>query len=148
MPVFDYRFTVPAGLEAVRSFHRDTSALKTLTPPPTIVQLHAIEPMAEGSVSRFTLWVGPLPLKWTAVHRNVSDHGFTDIQAEGPAAKWEHTNTFTKLDNNQTEIHEHIEYEHKRGFWGIVTRLLFSKRNLWFMFGYRRWITRRKLARR
>ena len=148
MPVFDYRFTVPAGLEAVRSFHRDTSALKTLTPPPPIVQLHAIEPMAEGSVSRFTLWVGPLPLKWTAVHRNVSDHGFTDIQAEGPAAKWEHTHTFTQLDNNQTEIHEHIEYEHKRGFWGIVTRLLFSKPNLWFMFGYRRWITRRKLARR
>jgi ligand-binding SRPBCC domain-containing protein len=148
MPFFDYRFTVPAGLEAVRSFHRDTSALKTLTPPPTIVQLHAIEPMAEGSVSRFTLLVGPLPLKWTAVHRNVSDHGFTDIQAEGPAAKWEHTHTFTQLDNNQTEIHEHIEYEHKRGFWGIVTRLLFSKPNLWFMFGYRRWITRRKLARR
>lgn len=33
MPVFDYRFTVPASLEAVRGFHRDTSALKTLTPP-------------------------------------------------------------------------------------------------------------------
>ena len=148
MPVFDYRFTVPASLEAVRGFHRDTSALKTLTPPPTIVQLHSIEPMAEGSVSRFTLWVGPLPLKWTAVHRNVSDHGFTDIQQEGPAAKWEHTHTFTQLDNNQTEIHEHIEYEHKQGFWGIVTRLLFSTPNLWFMFGYRRWITRRKLARR
>ena len=148
MPVFDYRFTVPASLEAVRGFHRDTSALKTLTPPPTIVQLHSIEPMAEGSVSRFTLWVGPLPLRWTAVHRNVSDHGFTDIQQEGPAAKWEHTHTFTQLDNNQTEIHEHIEYEHKQGFWGIVTRLLFSTPNLWFMFGYRRWITRRKLARR
>lgn len=147
MPVFDYRFTVPAGLEAVRDFHRDTSALKTLTPPPTIVQLHSIEPMAEGSVSRFTLWVGPLPLKWTAVHRNVSDRGFTDIQAEGPAAKWEHTHTFTPLDEEHTEIHEHIEYAHKRGLWGLVTRLLFSKPNLWFMFGYRSWITRRRLAR-
>lgn len=145
MPVFDYRFTVPASLEAVRDFHRDTSALKTLTPPPTIVQLHAIEPMAEGSVSRFTLWVGPLPLKWTAVHRHVTDHGFTDIQAEGPAAKWEHTHTFTPLAEQLTEIHEHIEYEHKRGFWGVVTRLLFSWPNLWFMFGYRCWITRRKL---
>jgi ligand-binding SRPBCC domain-containing protein len=148
MPVFDYRFIVPAGLEAVRDFHRDTSALKTLTPPPTIVQLHSIEPMAEGSISRFTLWVGPLPLKWTAVHRNVSDRGFTDIQAEGPAAKWEHTHTFTRLDDSHTEIHEHIEYAHKRGLWGLVTRLLFSKPNLWFMFGYRRWITRRRLARR
>jgi cysteine-rich repeat protein len=97
MPVFDYSFTVDAPLEAVRDFHHDTSALKKLTPPPTIVQLHSIEPLGEGSVSRFTLWVGPLPLKWKAVHRNVSDRGFTDVQAEGPAAKWEHTHTFVPL---------------------------------------------------
>ena len=145
MPIFDYRFTVPASLAAVRDFHRDTSALKTLTPPPTIVQLHSLEPLAEGSVSRFTLWVGPLPLKWKAVHRGVTDRGFTDVQAEGPAAKWEHTHTFTPLGPESTEIHEHIEYEHKSGFWGVVTRLLFSWPNLWFMFGYRCWITRRKL---
>ena len=51
MPVFDYSFTVDAPLEAVQDFHHDTSALKKLTPPPTIVQLHSIEPLGEGSVS-------------------------------------------------------------------------------------------------
>ncbi len=147
MPVFDYSFTVPASLEAVRAFHGDTSALKRLTPPPTIVQLHAIEPLAEGSVSRFTLWVGPLPLRWTAVHRNVSPRGFTDVQTEGPARKWEHTHTFVPVSATVTEIREHIEYEHKRGFWGVVTRLLFSKPNLTLMFAYRRWATRRFLRR-
>lgn len=147
MPVFDYTFTVAAPLAAVRDFHRDTSALKRLTPPPTIVQLHSIEPMAEGSVSKFTLWVGPLPLRWTAVHRNVSDRGFTDIQAEGPAKKWEHTHSFVPVSENLTEIREHIEFEHKRGGWGLVTRLLFSRPNLLVMFGYRRWITRRFLTR-
>jgi ligand-binding SRPBCC domain-containing protein len=145
MPVFDYSFTVAAPLAAVRDFHRHTSALKTLTPPPTIVQLHSIEPLAEGSVSRFTLWVGPLPLRWTAVHRNVSDRGFTDIQAEGPARKWEHTHTFVPLSDTSTEIREHIEYEHRNGIWGLVTRLLFSWPNLTFMFGYRAWATRRAL---
>jgi ligand-binding SRPBCC domain-containing protein len=142
MPVFDYSFTVDAPLEAVRDFHHDTSALKKLTPPPTIVQLHSIEPLGEGSVSRFTLWVGPLPLKWKAVHRNVSDRGFTDVQAEGPAAKWEHTHTFVPVSAGVTEIREHIEYEHKRGFWGLVTRALFSWPNLWFMFTYRKLATR------
>jgi hypothetical protein len=29
-----------------------------------------------------------------------------------------------------------------------VTRVLFSWPNLWFMFGYRAWITRRRLRRR
>ena len=147
MPVFDYSFTVDAPLAAVRDFHHDTSALKRLTPPPTIVQLHSIEPLAEGSVSKLTLWVGPLPLHWTAVHKNVSDTGFTDVQAAGPAKKWEHTHSFVPLSPSVTEVREHIEYEHQAGLWGIVTRLLFSWPNLLFMFGYRKWATRRALRR-
>lgn len=147
MPVFDYRFTVTASPAAVRDFHHDTSALKILTPPPTIVQLHEIEPLAEGSVSKFTLWVGPLPLHWTAVHRDVSELGFTDIQAVGPAKKWEHTHRFIPISDQLTEIHEHIEFEHRRGFWGLVTRFLFSRPNLSVMFSYRKWVTRRHLRR-
>ena len=142
MPVFDFSFEVDAPLAVVRDFHHDTSALKTLTPPPTIVQIHSVEPLAEGSVSVFTLWVGPLPLRWQAVHRNVSDHGFTDVQATGPAKRWEHTHTFTPIGDQATRIDEHIEYEHRGGFWGLVTRLLFSWPNLFFMFSYRKWITR------
>jgi ligand-binding SRPBCC domain-containing protein len=148
VPVFDYQFTVSASLAAVRDFHRDTSALKQLTPPPTIVQLHLIEPLAEGSVSRFTLWVGPLPLRWKAVHRDVSAEGFTDIQAEGPAKKWEHTHTFAALEENLTQINEHVEYEHANGFWGLVTRVLFAKPNLRVMFGYRKFVTQRQLQQR
>lgn len=142
MPIFDYTFRVQAPLSAVRDFHRDTSALKRLTPPPTIVQLHDIEPLAEGSVSRFTLWVGPLPLRWTAVHRDVSEHGFTDVQSKGPAQKWEHTHTFTPVTGDVTEIREHIEFEHKRGFWGVVTRVLFARPNLYLMFTFRKLSTR------
>ncbi len=142
MPVFDFAFRVNAPLAAVRAFHHDTRALRRLTPPPTFVQLHAIEPLAEGSVSRFTLWVGPLPLRWTAVHRDVSDRGFTDVQASGPAARWEHTHSFVPLDEATTEIREHIEYERRRDWWGDDTRNLVSKPNLWAMFTYRMLVTR------
>jgi ligand-binding SRPBCC domain-containing protein len=147
MPTFDYRFTVDAPLVAVREFHRDTEALKRLTPPPAYVQLHEIEPLAEGSVSRFTIWAGALPLRWTAVHRDVSEHGFTDVQTDGPARRWEHTHTFRALSEGQTEIHEHIEYEHHAGLRGLLTRTLFSPLNLRAMFAYRRMVTRRKLRR-
>lgn len=145
MPVFDFKFTVSASVDAVREFHHDTSALKRLTPPPTIVQLHSIEPLAEGSTSKFTLWVGPIPLHWTAVHRNVTDRGFTDVQTEGPAQKWEHTHTFVPLSENKTEVQEHIEYEHKPGLQGLLTRLLFAQPNLYFMFTYRKLVTQRSV---
>jgi hypothetical protein len=52
------------------------------------------------------------------------------------------------LGPTTTEIREHIEYAHKPGPWGLVTRVLFSKPNLWLMFGYRAWVTRRRLASR
>lgn len=142
VPTFDFTFTVPASLAAVRAFHGHTSALKRLTPPPTIVQLHEIEPLGEGSVSKFTLWVGPLPLRWTAVHRGVTSRGFTDVQTEGPAARWEHTHTFTPIDAGTTRIDEHIEFDHKPAPWGVVTRLLFSRPNLILMFTYRKLATR------
>jgi ligand-binding SRPBCC domain-containing protein len=147
MPVFDFKFTVRAPLKAVQEFHHDSSALKRLTPPPTIVQLHEIEPLGEGSVSRFTLWIGPLPLRWTAVHKGVSGRGFTDVQVEGPAKKWEHTHTFTPLSDGETEIHEHIEYEHKSAFRGLLTRILFARVNLYLMFTYRKLVTRWCLRR-
>ncbi|MEQ8208312.1 MAG: hypothetical protein RH917_00660 [Lacipirellulaceae bacterium] len=142
MPTFDYQFTVNAPVAAVHDFHRDTSTLKKLTPPPTIVQLGEIEPLGEGSVSRFTLWVGPLPLRWKAVHRDVGPHGFTDVQAEGPAKRWEHTHTFEPISEQTTRISEHVEYEHDGGFWGLVTRILFAKPNLYLMFTYRKLATR------
>jgi ligand-binding SRPBCC domain-containing protein len=145
MPTFDYRFVVEVPVDAVHCFHRDTRALKRLTPPPAFVQLHDIEPLAEGSVSRFTIWAGPLPLRWKAVHRDVSRHGFTDVQVEGPAHRWEHTHTFLPLGEQTTQIHEHVEYEHHAGPRGFVTRLLFSRLNLRLMFAYRKLVTRRHL---
>lgn len=149
MNIFDYEFTVDAPLTAVSDFHRDTSALKKLALPLTFVQLHKVEPMGEGSVSEFTMWLGPLPVRWKAIHSNVSERGFTDTQAtgEGPAAHWQHTHTFIPLSPQKTKIQEHIEFEHKPGTAGLLTRFLFSKPNLHILFGYRQWATRRAVEK-
>lgn len=145
MPVFDYSFQVRAPLAAVQAFHAGTSALRHLTPPPLIVQLHSIQPLDEGSESKFTLWLGPFPIHWTAVHRDVTPNGFTDVQAEGPARMWEHTHTFTEVDESVTQIDEHIEFEHANGLIGLFTRLMFARANLWLLFTYRQWATQRAL---
>jgi len=146
MPVFDYTFTVDAPLSKVAEFHHDTRILKKLTPPPIIVQIHEFEPLAEGSVSDFTLWIGPLPVHWVAVHSNVdSTRGFTDTQQQGPFKRWAHTHTFTAEGQNQSCVSEHIEYEHHSGWRGLLSRLLFPKIGLYFTFTYRKWVTRRQV---
>jgi ligand-binding SRPBCC domain-containing protein len=144
MNTFNYRFTVRAPLAAVAEFHRDTRALQRLTPPPIVVQLHQVEPLGEGSVSEFTMWFGPLPVRWTAVHSKVYPlHGFTDTQACGPLQAWQHTHRFVALDDQTTQISERIEYEHWAGPPGWPSRLLFSGLTLRLMFAYRAWATRR-----
>ena len=145
MPIFDYTFTVDAPLTAVSAFHHDTRVLKRLTPPPLIIQVHKFEPLAEGSIGEFTLWVGPVPLQWTAVHSKVSVNGFTDTQKRGPLKSWQHTHRFTAVSPTTTQIHEHIEYTYPSGLRGLFMRLLFNDLGLRSMFTARRWITRRAL---
>jgi ligand-binding SRPBCC domain-containing protein len=146
MEAFSYSFSVRAPLSAVAEFHRDTAALKRLSPPPMWVQLHRVDPLGEGSISDFTLWLGPIPIRWTALHSDVDRlHGFTDTQTRGPLKFWRHTHRFEAVAAAVTRVTEHIEYQHDAGWRGLLSRLLFSTPGLQFLFGYRSFVTRRAL---
>jgi len=142
MPTFTYSFTVPAPRPAVAAFHRDTRVLKRLSPPPIFIQLHRFEPLAENSEASFTMWFGPIPLRWRAVHTGVGPEGFTDTQLAGPLDRWQHKHRFTALDGGHTRIEEHIIFEHAPGFKGTFTRLFFNRPALTLLFTYRQLVTR------
>jgi ligand-binding SRPBCC domain-containing protein len=148
MNKFTFTFTVKAPLTRVAEFHKETKALKVLSPPPIFVQLHQVEPLAEGSRADFTLWFGPIPLHWLAVHSKVDAlHGFTDTQVRGPLQYWQHNHHFEALDEDHTQVTELVNYEHRPGLVGWLTRILFNPPGLRIMFTYRAWITRRKVER-
>lgn len=143
---FRHRFHVRAPVQLVAQFHRDSRALKQLTPPPVFVQLHRADPLAENSITDFTMWLGPLPVRWVAVHTEVDPlRGFQDSQVRGPFARWEHRHSFLPLDETATEIIDEIQAEFAGGFWGLIGRFMWF--NLPVMFAYRGWVTRRALAR-
>ncbi|HRV91500.1 MAG TPA: SRPBCC family protein [Anaerolineae bacterium] len=143
MPIFEHHFTVNGPLARVVNFHRDPHILKRLTPPPLIIQIHRFEPLAEGSIADFTLWFGPLPIHWVAVHQNVDfPHSFTDIQREGPLKSWRHTHSFIPISDNLTRVNDVIEFEHEAGPKGLLSRLLFPKSALKTLFFYRQAVTR------
>lgn len=145
--IFNYAFTVDAPLATVAAFHRDTSVLRLLTPLPMIARVHEFEPLGEGSRARFTLWIGPLPLHWQAVHSDVSATGFTDTQVSGPLKSWRHEHRFVPLDSRRTRVEDHVTYEHERGRRGIISRLLFNQAGLLYLFMARKQLTRRHVAR-
>lgn len=143
MKKFNSNFIVNASLKKVASFHSSTSALKKLTPPPMFVQLHSFEPLANGSLAKFTLWLGPLPLHWLAKHEDVTENGFIDNQIEGPMAYWRHEHAFEAIDDHKTRITDSITYQFPKGIRGWLLRLLFNQIGLRFMFIYRAIATKR-----
>lgn len=141
MEQYEHRFIVNAPLTAVSEFHRDSRALRLLTPPPVWVQFHNVEPLAEGSVADFTMWLGPLPVRWTAVHSQVTPHGFSDSQKRGPFKRWTHRHSFRELGDGRTEVVDEIEAEPGN----LISRFMWL--TLPILFAYRGWRTRWALRR-
>ena len=146
MSIFEHTFTVGAPRDVVAEFHGDTNVLKRLTPPPLFVTLHRVDRLEEDAVADFTMWFGPIPVRWRAVHHDVDEKGFTDVQIRGPLRNWRHTHRFIALDENSTRVDDRVIFKHHAGLRGWVTRLLFNRVSLKFLFAYRRTITRRALS--
>ena len=120
--------------------------MPAITPPPMIVRVHAAPAvLAEGDTMDFTLWAGPIPVRWIARIEDASPEGFTDRQIRGPFAAWAHRHTFVRVDDRTTDVVDEVEAELKRHlFWGLAGALMWI--GMPVLFAYRGWKTRRILA--
>lgn len=143
MRYFQHEFQVNAPLERVAEFHNSTQALKLLVPPPLIVSFNHIDPMGEGSRSDFTMWFGPIPVRWVAVHSQVDPKaGFTDTQVKGPFRTWVHRHAFEPIDESSTRVVDQIKGQpSNHPFWGLVSRFMWY--TLPILFSYRARQTRK-----
>jgi len=168
MMKYRHRFTVQAPLEAVADFHSRSDSMGAITPPPVIAQVHQAPPqLSEGDEMDFTLWFGPVQLRWLARIEDVvrdqggdngqatgGDHhgrrtrsaaaGFSDRQLRGPFAHWLHRHTFKAVDETTTEVIDEIEFKlRSHPLWRLVGLGMYL--NLPLLFAYRGWKTRQLL---
>lgn len=144
---YHHRFTVAAPLAAVREFHEHSSSMGAITPPPVIVSVHtAPAVLAEGDQMDFTMWLGPLPIRWLAAIEQVTPISFVDRQIQGPFEKWIHHHTFTPIDEQTTTVIDDVEAQYSRHwFWRLVGMGMWL--NLPVLFAFRQWKTRQLLER-
>ena len=119
---YTHRFRVEAPLPAVAEFHSRSASMPAITPPPMIVRVHAApERMTSGDQMDFTLWAGPIPVRWLARIEDASAEGFTDRQIRGPFAAWAHRHTYVRVDDRTTDVVDEVEAKLKRHpFWGLA----------------------------
>ena len=140
-----HRFQVKAPLSRVAAFHQQHTSMSAITPPPMRVEYQRLPADFSGELE-FTLWFGPLPIRWIARIEDVSASGFTDRQVSGPFAKWEHRHSFHSVDDQTTEVVDQISLQLKsHPVWGPVG--LAFMLGLPFLFAYRGWKTRRLLEK-
>ncbi len=143
---YQHRFRVQAPLEAVAEFHSHPAAMAAITPPPIFVQVHQAPPAADGQAMDFTMWLGPLPLRWQASFEDVTATGFVDRMVQGPLAAWSHRHSFVPVGDAQTDVVDELAVQVRRHpVWGPIG--LGMSLNLPVLFAYRQWQTRRLLER-
>jgi len=145
METFTYSSVIPTTMDAMVTFHTSKDAFKKLNMPPIIPQIHrdTREGLTKGTME-FTLWMGPIPIRWKAVHEpGPTPTSFVDVQTRGPMTHWRHTHTFEETPEG-IRLTDQIELEHPKGLSGIFTRMLFGRLPLEIFFTYRHWVTRRE----
>jgi ligand-binding SRPBCC domain-containing protein len=142
---YEHRFRVRASLAAVAGFHSRAASMPAITPPPITVRVHrAPALLGEGDEMDFTMWAGPLPMRWVAQIANVSAKGFTDTQVRGPFAFWQHRHSFVPVTQDLIEVVDQVEASVKRHvLWGAVGLAMWI--GMPALFAYRGWKTRRIL---
>ena len=109
-----------------------------------VVRFNKIEPLAEGSIADFIIWLGPIPVHWKAKHSDVDpNNGFIDTQVEGPFKYWVHRHSFVVINEGVTEVKDEIQAKFSRHpYRGMVGRLMWV--NLPTLFAFRARKTRQE----
>ncbi len=136
--VYEKSTIMNTTLDKMIAFHESADAFSKLVPPPMIAQLREDNRTSntEGDL-KFTLWMGPIPIKWHAQHQvGPTETSFADLMLDGPMAYWRHEHIFTEVDGG-VKLTDRVTLAHKDGIQGLLTRLMFDGIPLKFLFFYR-----------
>ncbi len=114
--------------------------MAAITPPPIVVRVHAAPAeLKSGDRMDFTLWAGPVPIRWLASIEDASERGFTDRQVRGPFGSWTHRHGFERAGDRATDVVDRVEATYSpHPFWAVVGRLMWLGMPFLFAFRARR----------
>jgi len=136
-----------SALKDVAKFHRQSSNMSRITPPPLYVQMmNSPDILSDGSVMEFIIWFGPIPIKWRSLIEDTSQNGFVDRQLSGPFKSWSHNHRFQTIDNQNTIVIDEIQAElQTHPLWFFIGLSMWL--GMPILFAYRGWKTKREIRR-
>lgn len=133
--------TVDATIEDVWDFFSNPSNLNLITPPSLHFQILSGDnfPIYNGQIIHYRIRILPLiRVNWVTEIKNVLPLStFTDEQRSGPYKLWTHLHQFVPSDNG-VDIIDTVHYSIGFSFLGEILNYLWIKRQLVYIFRYRR----------
>jgi uncharacterized protein (TIGR01777 family) len=144
MPRFLRTIEIDAPRGEVFAWHARPGAFERLVPP--WERLRVIEReggIEDGARTVLEMRAGPVPVRWTAVHRDYRPpEQFCDEQRGGPFRRWIHSHRFVALDGARTRLEDDIDYALPFGALGALADPLAVRPRLARTFRYRHDTTR------
>jgi uncharacterized protein (TIGR01777 family) len=140
--------TLPASAEEAFAWHERPGAFERLTPPWERVEvIERSGGVQDGARTAIRVHVGPVPLRWVAVHRDyVRERRFVDEQVEGPFAHWIHQHLFEPLGPAASRYTDRIEFAPPFGTLGLAAGMWLARPRTERMLAYRHSTLREDLA--
>lgn len=154
---------VPVTREQLFGYHEAPGALERLIPPWENMRLESSDrSLAPGSRVVLRTNLGPIPLRWVAVHGDYDPpRRFEDTQLSGPFAHWHHVHRFEQAGplespsppsasgfgpESESELFDEVDYRLPGGWIGNAVAGGWVRRQLDAMFRYRHRVTHDDLA--
>ena len=139
---------MPASRSALAAWHFSDGAINRLLPPWQDVRIEKNEPLCDGSRTVLGLKVGPMRIRWVAVHEQVKPgEQFVDRSVQGPFKHWVHEHSFLDKGALQSDLRDSVEYQLPLS---VISDLFMGwkiRSDLAQMFAFRHRRTRDDLAR-
>jgi uncharacterized protein (TIGR01777 family) len=143
------RSPMPASAGAVFDWHTRPGAFERLNPPfdPVEVVEHS-GGIAVGSRAVLRIRLGPLKLKWVAVHTALHEGAsFSDRQLSGPFALWESTHRMVPDGLEHSFLEDEVRYRLPLGWVGALGGGKLARAKLEALFAYRHSLLAADLSR-
>ena len=136
--IYEKSTVMHTTLSKMMAFHEAEDSFGKLIPPGMFGQIREDNrtSISAGDL-KFTLWMGPIPIKWHAEHQaGPTETSFADLMVSGPMQYWRHEHIFEAVEGG-VKLTDRVTLAHKSGLQGLFTRLIFDGIPLKILFFYR-----------
>lgn len=126
---FIHKFIINEDIEKVWEFYTDIRHLEIITPKKLNLKIinTTNQKIILGQETIISAKIIIIERIWHSKITFFQQYEYIDEMVEGPFIKWKHTHKFQRINKNNTEIYNKVEFSLPYGIFGKIGSIFFTK---------------------